>query len=106
MDKKLKAISKVSLALALLGAAAPVTVTAPTAMAAKKAAKKSTKKTKKAKKSKKKVVKKTNAQKYAPKAKSVTVKAGSKTRYITIPSASINYTTGAISNRLYSSRLA
>ena len=78
MDKKLKAISKVSLALALLGAAAPVTVTAPTAMAAKKAAKKSTKKTKKAKKSKKKVVKKTNAQKYAPKAKSVTVKAGSK----------------------------
>ena len=46
MDKKLKAISKVSLALALLGAAAPVTVTAPTAMAAKKAAKKSTKKTK------------------------------------------------------------
>lgn len=76
MDKKLKAISKVSLALALLGAAAPVTGTAPTALAAKKAAKKSTKK--KAKKAKKKVVKKTNAQKYAPKAKSVTVKAGSK----------------------------
>ncbi|MFK3588637.1 Rib/alpha-like domain-containing protein [Lactobacillus sp. 23-2] len=77
MDKKLKAISKVSLALALLGAAAPVTGTAPTALAAKKAAKKSTKKTKKAKKSKK-AAKKTNAQKYVPKAKSVTVKAGSK----------------------------
>lgn len=77
MDKKLKAISKVSLALALLGVAAPVTGTAPTAFAAKKAAKKSTKKTKKAKKSKK-AAKKTNAQKYAPKAKGVTVKAGSK----------------------------
>lgn len=77
MDKKLKAISKVSLALALLGAAAPVTGTAPTVLAAKKAAEKSTKKTKKAKKSKK-AAKKTNAQKYAPKAKGVTVKAGSK----------------------------
>jgi hypothetical protein len=39
MDKKLKAISKVSLALALLGAAAPITGTAPTVLAAKKAAK-------------------------------------------------------------------
>ncbi|MEE8856882.1 MAG: hypothetical protein SOI62_02200 [Lactobacillus sp.] len=47
MDKKLKAISKVSLALALLGAAAPVTGTAPTSMAAKKATKKATKKAKK-----------------------------------------------------------
>lgn len=76
MDKKLKAISKVSVALALLGAAAPAVGTAPTALAAKKATKKSTKK--KAKKAKKKAVKKTNAQKYTPKAKSVTVKAGSK----------------------------
>lgn len=105
MDKKLKAISKVSVALALLGAAAPAVGTAPTALAAKKATKKSTKKsTKKAKKAeksikkkatkkvakkkaskkpvkkvaKKKAVKKTNAQKYMPKAKSATVKAGSK----------------------------
>ncbi|MFB5979038.1 Rib/alpha-like domain-containing protein [Lactobacillus delbrueckii] len=108
MGKKLKAISKVSVALALLGAAVPAVEVAPTSMAAKKAtkkAKKSTKKsTKKAKKSKKstkkkatkkvakkkaskkpvkkvakkKAVKKTNAQKYTPKAKSVTVKAGSK----------------------------
>lgn len=76
MGKKLKAISKVSVALALLGAAVPAVEAAPTAMAAKKAAKKSTKK--KAKKAKKKAVKKTNAQKYTPKAKSVTVKAGSK----------------------------
>lgn len=38
--------------------------------------------------------------------KTLNINAGSKTRYITIPSASINYTTGAISNRLYSSRLA
>lgn len=76
MDKKLKAISKVSVALALLGAAAPAIGTAPTALAAKKAAKKSTKK--KAKKAKKKAVKKTNAQKYAPKAKNVIVKAGGK----------------------------
>lgn len=118
MGKKLKAISKVSVALALLGAAIPAVEVAPTAMAAKKATKKSkkstkksTKKAKKAKKStkkkatkkvakkkaskkkaykkkaskkpvkkaaKKKAVKKTNAQKYTPKAKSVTVKAGSK----------------------------
>lgn len=118
MGKKLKAISKVSVALALLGAAMPAVEVAPTAMAAKKATKKSkkstkksTKKAKKAKKStkkkatkkvakkkaskkkaskkkaskkpvkkaaKKKAVKKTNAQKYTPKAKSVTVKAGSK----------------------------
>lgn len=76
MDKKLKAISKVSVAFALLGAAAPAAGTAPTALAAKKATKKNTKK--KAKKAKKKSVKKTNAQKYTPKAKSVTVKAGSK----------------------------
>ncbi|MFV4960540.1 hypothetical protein VST03_03900 [Lactobacillus delbrueckii subsp. allosunkii] len=108
MGKKLKAISKVSVALALLGAAVPTVEAAPTAMAAKKATKKakkstkkSTKKAKKAKKStkkkatkkvakkkaskkpvkkvaKKKAVKKTNAQKYTPKAKSVTVKAGSR----------------------------
>ncbi|WP_231538375.1 Rib/alpha-like domain-containing protein [Lactobacillus delbrueckii] len=108
MGKKLKAISKVSVALALLGAAVPAVEAAPTAMAAKKATKKakkstkkSTKKAKKAKKStkkkatkkvakkkaskkpvkkvaRKKAVKKTNAQKYTPKAKSVTVKAGSK----------------------------
>lgn len=115
MGKKLKAISKFSVALALLGAAVPAVEAAPTAMAAKKAtkkskkstkkstkkAKKSTKKAKKVKKStkkkatkkvarkkaskkpvkktaKKKAVKKTNAQKYTPKAKSVTVKAGSK----------------------------
>lgn len=92
MGKKLKAISKVSVALALLGAAVPAVEAAPTAMAAKKAtkkakkAKKSTKKkaTKKVAKkpvkkvAKKKAVKKTNAQKYTPKAKSVTVKAGSK----------------------------
>ncbi|GHN21366.1 hypothetical protein ME784_18810 [Lactobacillus delbrueckii] len=108
MGKKLKAISKVSVALALLGAAVPAVEVAPTSMAAKKATKKakkstkkSTKKAKKAKKStkkkatkkvakkkaskkpvkkvaKKKAVKKTNAQKYTPKAKSVTVKAGSK----------------------------
>lgn len=118
MGKKLKAISKVSVALALLGAAVPAVEAAPTAMAAKKATKKSkkstkkrTKKAKKAKKStkkkatkkvakkkaskkkvskkkaskklvkkaaKKKAVKKTNAQKYTPKAKIITVKAGSK----------------------------
>ncbi|MDA3768630.1 Rib/alpha-like domain-containing protein [Lactobacillus delbrueckii] len=72
MDKKLKAISKVSVALALLGAAAPVAGTAPTALAAKKSTKK------KAKKAKKKAVKKTYAKKYTPKAKSVTVKASSK----------------------------
>lgn len=113
MGKKLKAISKVSVALALLGAAVPAVEAAPTAIAAKKATKKSkkstkksTKKAKKAKKStkkkvtkkvaknkaskkkaskkpvkkaaKKKAVKKTNAQKYTPKAKIVTVKAGSK----------------------------
>ncbi|MFR0541060.1 Rib/alpha-like domain-containing protein [Lactobacillus delbrueckii] len=104
MGKKLKAISKVSVALALLGAAVPAVEAAPTAMAAKKATKKakkstkkSTKKAKKAKKSTKKKAtkkvakkkaskkpvkkvakKKTNAQKYTPKAKSATVKAGSK----------------------------
>lgn len=118
MGNKLKAISKISVALALLGAAVPAVEAAPTAMAAKKATKKSkkstkksTKKAKKAKKStkkkatkkvakkkvakkkaskkkaskkpvkkaaKKKAVKKTNAQKYTPKAKIVTVKAGSK----------------------------
>lgn len=37
--------------------------------------------------------------------KTLNINAGSKTRYITIPSASINYTTGAISNRLYPGRL-
>ncbi len=76
MNKKLKAISKVSVALALLGAAVPAVGTAPTALAAKKETKKSTKK--KTKRAKKKAVRKTNAQKYMPKAKSATVKAGSK----------------------------
>lgn len=74
MGKKLKAISKVSVALALFGAAVPAVEAAPTAMAAKKttkkakkstkkAAKKSTKKAKKAKKS----TKKTSAKKVAKK---------------------------------------
>ncbi|MFK3588687.1 Rib/alpha-like domain-containing protein [Lactobacillus sp. 23-2] len=69
MGNKLKAISKVSVALALLGAAVPAVEVAPTAMAAKKttkkakkstkkAAKKSIKKAKKAKKSTKKTSKK------------------------------------------------
>lgn len=66
MDNKLKAISKVSVALALLGAAVPAVEAAPIAMAAKKTtkkAKKSTKKAakksiKKAKKAKKKATKK------------------------------------------------
>ena len=79
MGKKLKAFSKVSVALALLGAAVPAVEAAPTAMAAKKttkkakkstkkAAKKSIKKAKKAEKSTKKkeaqkVVKKTSKKK-------------------------------------------
>ncbi len=59
MGKKLKAISKVSVALALLGAAVPAVEAAPTAMAAKKSTKKSVKKsTKKAKKAKKSTKKK------------------------------------------------
>ncbi len=63
MGKKLKAISKVSVALALLGAAVPAVEAAPTAMAAKKTTKKSTKKsakksTKRAKKAKKSTKKK------------------------------------------------
>ncbi|MFR0600818.1 mucin-binding protein [Lactobacillus equicursoris] len=65
MGNKLKAISKVSVALALLGAAVPAVEAAPTAMAAKKA-------TKKAKKSTKKVVKKST--KKAKKAKKTTKK--------------------------------
>lgn len=56
MGKKLKAISEVSVALALLGAAVPAVEAAPTAMAAKKT-------TKKAKKSTKKVAKKTSKKK-------------------------------------------
>ena len=59
MGKKLKAISKVSVALALLGAAVPAVEATPTAMAAKKSTKKSVKKsTKKAKKAKKSTKKK------------------------------------------------
>ncbi len=59
MGKKLKAISKVSVALALLGAAVPAVEVAPTAMAAKKSTKKSVKKsTKKVKKAKKSTKKK------------------------------------------------
>lgn len=79
MGKKLKAISKVSVALALLGAAIPAVEVAPTAMAAKKATKKSkkskkstkksTKKAKKAKKSTKKKATKKVAKKKASKKK-------------------------------------
>ena len=59
MGKKLKAISKVSVALALLGSAVPAVEVAPTAMAAKKSTKKSVKKsTKKVKKAKKSTKKK------------------------------------------------
>lgn len=65
MGNKLKAISKVSVALALLGAAVPAVEAAPTVMAAKKV-------TKKAKKSTKKVVKKST--KKAKKAKKTTKK--------------------------------
>lgn len=67
MGKKLKAISKVSVALALLGAAVPAVEAAPTAMAAKKATKKVAKKTA-AKKPAKKSVKKPVAKKPATKA--------------------------------------
>lgn len=90
MGNKLKAISKVSVALALLGAAVPAVEAAPTAMAAKKAtkkakkstkkaAKKSTKKAKKAKKTTKKkatkkVAKKTAAKKPAKKSVKKTTK--------------------------------
>lgn len=60
MGKKLKAISKVSVALALFGAAVPAVEAAPTAMAAKKSTKKSvTKKTAKKKSAAKKTTKKT-----------------------------------------------
>lgn len=69
MGKKLKAISKVSVALALLGAAVPAVEAAPTAMAAKKT-------TKKAKKSTKKSVKKST--KKAKKAKKSTKKKSTK----------------------------
>ena len=69
MVNKLKAISKVSVALALLGAAVPAVEAAPTAMAAKKA-------TKKAKKSTKKTVKKST--KKAKKAKKTTKKKATK----------------------------
>ncbi|MCD5515680.1 Rib/alpha-like domain-containing protein [Lactobacillus delbrueckii] len=69
MRNKLKAISKVSVALALLGAAVPAVEAAPTAMAAKKA-------TKKAKKSTKKTVKKST--KKAKKAKKTTKKKATK----------------------------
>ena len=69
MVNKLKAISKVSVALALLGAAVPAVEAAPTAMAAKKV-------TKKAKKSTKKTVKKST--KKAKKAKKTTKKKATK----------------------------
>lgn len=69
MGNKLKAISKVSVALALLGAAVPAVEVAPTAMAAKKS-------TKKAKKSTKKSVKKST--KKAKKAKKSTKKKSTK----------------------------
>ena len=69
MGNKLKAISKISVALALLGAAVPEVEAAPTAMAAKKA-------TKKAKKSTKRVVKKST--KKAKKAKKTTKKKATK----------------------------
>ncbi|MFR0600817.1 Rib/alpha-like domain-containing protein [Lactobacillus equicursoris] len=85
MGNKLKAISKVSVALALLGAAVPAVEAAPTAMAAKKVTKKakkstkkvvkkSTKKAKKAKKATKKVAKKTAAKKPAKKSVKKTTK--------------------------------
>ena len=85
MGNKLKAISKISVALALFGAAIPAVEAAPTAMAAKKAtkkakkstkkvAKKSTKKAKKAKKTTKKVAKKTAAKKPANKSVKKTTK--------------------------------
>ncbi|MFV4960717.1 Rib/alpha-like domain-containing protein [Lactobacillus delbrueckii subsp. allosunkii] len=69
MGNKLKAISKISVALALLGAAVPAVEAAPTAMAAKKA-------TKKAKKSTKKAAKKST--KKAKKAKKTTKKKATK----------------------------
>ena len=81
MGNKLKAISKVSVALALLGAAVPAVEAAPTAMAAKKAkksTKKSTKKAKKAKKTTKKVAKKTAAKKPAKKSVKKTTKKSAK----------------------------
>ncbi|MFV4960718.1 hypothetical protein VST03_04815 [Lactobacillus delbrueckii subsp. allosunkii] len=85
MGNKLKAISKVFVALALLGAAVPTVEAAPTVMAAKKAtkkakkstkkvAKKSTKKAKKAKKTTKKVAKKAAAKKPAKKSVKKAVK--------------------------------
>lgn len=90
MGNKLKAISKVSVALALLGAAVPAVEAAPTVMAAKKttkkakkakrstkkSAKKTTKKVKKAKKSTKKSAKKST--KKAKKAKKSTKKKATK----------------------------
>ena len=78
MGNKLKAISKISVALALLGAAVPAVEAAPTAMAAKKATKKAKKSTKKAaKKSTKKAkkAKKTTKKKVTKKAKKSTKKA-------------------------------
>lgn len=85
MGKKLKVISKVSVALALLGAAIPAVEVAPTAMAAKKATKKSkkstkksTKKAKKAKKSTKKKATKKVAKKKASKKKASKKKASKK----------------------------
>ena len=78
MGNKLKAISKISVALALLGAAVPAVEAAPTAMAAKKATKKAKKSTKKAaKKSTKKAkkAKKTTKKKVTKKARKSTKKA-------------------------------
>ncbi|MFK3588688.1 hypothetical protein OCH80_09890 [Lactobacillus sp. 23-2] len=93
MGKKLKAISKVSVALALLGAAVPAVEAAPTAMAAKKStkkakkstkkvAKKSTKKAKKAKKSTKKTTPKKIVKKSMPK-KTVKRTTPNTTNYVT-----------------------
>lgn len=82
MDKKMKALSSASVALALLGAAVPAVASeTPTVLAAKKA-KKSTKKanksTKKKTSKKAKKTKKANAKTFTPKAKKATVKAGGK----------------------------
>lgn len=80
MGNKLKAISKVSVALALLGAAVPAVEAAPTAMAAKKTTKKAKKSTKKStKKAAKKAVKKTTKKVTKKSTKKVTKKSTKKT---------------------------
>lgn len=101
MWNKLKAISKVSVALALLGAAVPAVEAAPTAMAAKKAtkkAKKSTKKTvkkstKKAKKAKKTTKKKVTKKAAAKKAAVDKAAASSNSESATVDSSSSSETT-------------